>query len=96
MAIAQTLQTTYGEIRSLYVRINTVSVGNHGTTSETNQGGVDVVLFRGFVGETEFRAGGGYVWELEIEMELDVSLPLWPQAYEFLKTTEQFQTCTDC
>lgn len=88
MALTATLTTQYGETRSLYVRINNLESSNHGVQSN--------ILFRGYVGQAEFAAGGGFVYEQELKVDLDVTQPLWEQAYLALKATEQFANAVDC
>lgn len=78
MAIKATLETSHGEARELYIRLNNVEVSNHGVQASA--------LFRGFLSKDAFDAGKGYVWELEIRFSATVDEPLWKQAYEALKS----------
>lgn len=77
MAIQATVATEYGEDRSLYIRLNNLESSNHGVASKAK--------FRGFLSQETFADGKHYLWERDIEFVADVSLPLWPQAYEVLK-----------
>jgi hypothetical protein len=82
MAISALLMTTFGEERTLYVRLNNAEPSNHGVPTHA--------LFRGYISKEAFDAGSGYVWEKAIEFMADVSLPLWPQAYAALVAQEGF------
>lgn len=77
MAIKATVETTYGEDRECYIRLNNVEVNNHGAQC--------VALFRGYASEEAFKAGKAYLWEQTIELKPDVSKPLWEQTYKALK-----------
>lgn len=77
MAIQATVETNFGERRSLYIRINNVETSNHGVKSK--------VLVRGFLSKEAFLAKKHYVWETAIECQLDINQPLWPQVYAALK-----------
>lgn len=88
MALTNTMSTAFGETRTLYVRINNMTVSNHGEEA--------TVLFRAYLSEEAFKANGGYVWELEQRVMLDVTQSLWAQAYIALKSTEQFHNAQDC
>lgn len=76
MAISTVLTTTFGEARTCYVRLNNMDVSNHDFPS--------TALFRGYISKEAFDSGSHYVWEKGIEMMADVSLPLWPPAYDAL------------
>lgn len=78
MAIQAKVDTEYGEERSLYIRLNNIEASNHGVPCN--------VKFRGFISKEAFDSGSRYLWEKDIEFLADVSLPLWTQAYEALKT----------
>jgi hypothetical protein len=88
MAVTAKLKTSHGEERDLYVRVNSISTNNHREIS--------LVLFRGFLSKETFQSGASYMWEKELEMHLDVSAPLWPQAYDELKILPEFVDATDC
>jgi hypothetical protein len=89
MAVKVNLLTSYGETRELYVRVNNLSVSNHGVDSP--------VLFRGYLGQAEFQAGGNFVYELEASMAFDVAQPIWEQAYTQLKQQfPDFAQAVDC
>lgn len=77
MALQATLETSYGETRPLYVRINNVEASNHGVQA--------VALARGYLSKQAFDERKAYVWEQTIEFTPDVSLPLWEQAYAALR-----------
>lgn len=88
MAVTAKLNAVYGEERETYVRIISLSTNNHGESS--------VVLFRGFISREGFKGGASYFWEKELEMMLDVSALLWPQAYSELKKLPEFAGAIDC
>lgn len=88
MGVTANLTTSYGETRGLYVRVNSLSTSNHGVSSN--------VLFRGYISQEHFQAGGGYVWEMEMDFMVDVSGQIWSQAYESLKALPEFFECVDC
>lgn len=88
MAVTVSLETPYGETREMYVRINSVSTSNHGVSSH--------VLFRGFLSKEAFQGGSSYMWEREVEMDLDINAPLWTQAYDHLKNFPEFTEAADC
>lgn len=77
MAIQGTVTTEYGEKRNLYIRLNNIEASNHGVPSSAK--------FRGFISKEAFDSGSRYLWEKDIEFVVDVSLPLWGQAYDALK-----------
>jgi microcystin degradation protein MlrC len=77
MAILATVETTYGEVRELYVRLNNIEASNHGVAA--------VALFRGYISSDAFESGKGFVWERSVEFAPDVSKPLWEQAYAAVK-----------
>lgn len=88
MALSNSMTTQFGENRQLYVRINNMSVSNHGVNAS--------VLFRGYLSQEAFQAGGMFLWEQEMDIPLAVDHSLWTQAYQALKATEQFQNAVDC
>lgn len=88
MALTNTMFTQYGENRPLYVRVNNMSVSNHGVNA--------TVLFRGYLSQEAFAANAQFVWEQEMELPMAVDQSLWSQAYQALKATEQFQNAEDC
>ena len=87
MAINATVETIHGEERELYIRLNNLEASNHGATS--------FAKFRGFISREKFESGANYLWELDVEFNADVNLPLWPQAYSHLKSNIK-TTCIDC
>lgn len=88
MALSAKIETSFGEKRAVYVRVNSMIVSNHGLAT--------LVLYRGFLSAESFKGGSSFVWELEAQVDLDVSLPLWDQAYAHLKTLPEFADATDC
>lgn len=88
MAVTATLNTSYGEARETYVRINSLTTNNHGVGS--------AVLFRGYLNRETFKTGASYFWEKELEIMLNISEPLWPQAYAELKRLPEFAEAIDC
>lgn len=78
MAIIATVNTAYGEKRSLYIRLNNVEISNHGVKT--------MACFRGFISEEIFKSGKGmFVWERSIEFDSNLDEVLWNQAYQALK-----------
>ena len=88
MAITSNQETSFGEVRNIYIRLNSLSASNHGVKS--------VALFRGFLSKEAFASGKNYVFEKEIELTLDVSQPAWVQSYAALKTLAEFLNSVDC
>lgn len=88
MAINANLDTTFGETRELYVRVNNVEVSNHTAPS--------VALVRGFLSEQCYRDGKPFVFEHQVEFDADVALPLWPQAYAAIKALPACADAVDC
>lgn len=64
-----------------------MEVSNHGFTSQAK--------FRGFLSQEAFDNGSRYMWEHDIEFFADVSQPLWPQAYEALKSAVDLTDAVD-
>lgn len=77
MAIIANVELNTGENKNLYLRVNSVQVSNHGVKS--------IALIRGFLSESAFLNGKAFMYESEIEIDLDVSLPMWEQIYEEMK-----------
>lgn len=77
MAIKAKTETSYGETRELYIRLNNVEASNHGVKA--------TALFRGFFSKKAFEDGKSFVWERQVEFDADVSQPLWSQAYAALQ-----------
>jgi hypothetical protein len=86
MAVSIKLETIHGETRELYVRLNNIESNNHGQPS--------IALFRGFLSEQAFRDGRHYLFEELVEVDADVSLPLWQQAYDALRA--RYPDAVDC
>lgn len=87
MAIQAEIQTQYGETRECYIRLNNAEASNHGVPT--------TALFRAFLSKEAFDAGAHYAAEFSIEFDADVSQPLWPQAYDALKSSGQIGPSTD-
>jgi hypothetical protein len=83
MAVKVTSETSFGETRELYVRLNNVETSNHGVKT--------FALFRGFLSKEAFENGKSYVWERSVEFDADVSKPLWKQAYDALAADPEFK-----
>lgn len=89
MALLVTMDTVLGKDKPIYVRVNTLTLSNHGVEAPA--------LLRGFASEEDYRSGAPFVWEREFNVSpIDVSMPLWPQAYENLKKLELFLGAEDC
>ena len=73
MAITTTIQTSFGEERECYIRLNNMEASNHGMPAKA--------LFRAFLSQATFADGSHYVAEFDVEFQADVSKPLWSQAY---------------
>jgi len=87
MGIKGTVNTEFGETRELYIRLNNVEANNHGAGS--------YALFRGFLSKESFESGGKYMWEQRVSFHPDVSLPIWEQAYDHLKTMDEITNPVD-
>ena len=87
MALVANLETLFGETRNLYVRINNIEANNHGSAASA--------LARGFISKNAFQSGKSYVWEKIFEFNVDVSLPIWEQAYRALKSDPEFFDAID-
>lgn len=80
MAVKIRTQTLYGEERELYVRVN-----NFEQLTNHDEAGPDRVLIRGYISKEAFDERRAFVWELALDVTIDVSLPAWPQVYDALK-----------
>lgn len=87
MAVQVSIETSYGETRQAYIRLNNVEASNHGIPT--------CALFRGYVSKEAFEAGKAFVWERQVEFTSDVSRPLWEQAYAALKGQPEMAGATD-
>jgi hypothetical protein len=76
MGINAKIMTAFGEKRDCYIRLNSVEASNHRAASQA--------LFRAFLSKAAFEGGAQFVAEFAVEFYPDVSLPVWPQAYEAL------------
>lgn len=90
MAIIATVKTSLGEDRELYIRLNNVETSNHGERSTAK--------FRGFLSQEAYQVGANYAWEQDVEFMADVTLPLWMQAYQALKSelSDKCDSIEDC
>lgn len=86
MAIKATVKTMHGEYRELYIRLNNISVSNHGQPSNA--------LFRGFISKDAFDSKAHYIHEETMSFNTDVALPIWEQAYTELKI--KYPESEDC
>lgn len=77
MAIVTKVETSFGEERELYVRLNNVSASNHGVEG--------LALFRGFLNKEAYQNNKHFLYEEAINFKVDVSLPIWEQAYSEIK-----------
>lgn len=86
MAILAKLQTNHGEERDCYIRLNNMAIANHPVgTGAAGAAFTSHALFRGFLSQAAFEAGGAYVWEREIEFSPDVGGNIWAEAYAALQ-----------
>lgn len=88
MAVLAEIETSFGELRECYIRLNNVEASNHGVNASA--------LFRGFISQGAFEEGKSFVFEKAIEFDADVTLPLWEQAYNALKSLPEFTDAEDC
>lgn len=88
MAISAFINTSFGERRMCYIRINNIEASNHGAPA--------TALLRAFLSREAFDSGAHYVMEKNIEFVADVSRPLWIQAYEHAKLRPEFEEVSDC
>jgi hypothetical protein len=88
MSIKSTQETTFGENRELYIRLNNIEASNHGNKA--------YALFRGFLSKEAFDNGKPFVFEKSIELDVNVSGNLWEQAYVFIKTLPEFADAVNC
>ena len=61
----------------LYVRLNSAEVSNHGVMGN--------FLFRGYTSKDAFIGGGRFLWEQSLDVSIDVSAPIWKQAYDAIR-----------
>lgn len=94
MALTIKIETNFGEIRELYVRLNSISDISKGTTLEP--------LFRGYLKEqvnedsfnySDVTSFPTYVWEstlLDLEFIPDINNNIWEQCYsKFLEVLKE-------
>lgn len=62
----------------LYVRLNSAEVSNHGVKGH--------FLFRGYASKDAFTGGEKFLWEQSLEVSVDVSQPIWKQAYDAIRS----------
>lgn len=77
MAIKKTVTDILNREITLYIRLNSAEISNHGVASN--------FLFRGFESEQSFRDGSRFLWEMEVSAVIDVSKDIWEQAYLLVK-----------
>ncbi len=87
MAIIAKIQTTFGETRECYIRLNSMEASNHGVSTNA--------LFRAFLSAEAFQSGAHYVAQFNVDFIADVSAPLWEQAYAALIEQESWSDCED-
>jgi hypothetical protein len=84
MALTTELMTDQGDIRPVYIRLNSFDqVANHGVTA--------IARFRAFASKDAFEAGSSFLWERLVEFAADhrdEAPSLWSQAYVALRATD--------
>ena len=88
MAIKALIETLFGDKQECYIRLNNIEVSNHGSKS--------IALFRGYLTKEAFEKGKHFVFEKTIEFDVNVSTPIWEQAYSAVKTDEELTGAVDC
>lgn len=78
MALQKRVIDDLGRDVELYVRLNSVEISNHGVGGH--------LLFRGYASKEAFTGGGRFLWEQSLEVSIDVSLPIWAQAYAAIRS----------
>ena len=78
MALQKRVIDDLGRDIELYVRLNSAEVSNHGIAGH--------FLFRGYASKDAFIGGGRFLWEESLEVPIDASLPIWPQAYDAIRS----------
>lgn len=78
MALQKRVIDDLGRDVELYVRINSAEVSNHGV--------MGYFLFRGYASKDAFIGGGKFLWEQSLEVSIDVSAPIWSQAYDAIRS----------
>lgn len=78
MALQKRVIDYLGRDVELYVRINSAEVSNHGVPGS--------FLFRGYESKDSFLSGGRYLWEESVDVEVDISSAIWPQAYDAIRS----------
>lgn len=78
MALQKRVIDDLGRDVELYVRLNSAEISNHGVTSH--------FLFRGYASKEALIEGGRFLWEQSLEVSIDVSLPIWAQAYDAIRS----------
>lgn len=82
MAILENVETSYGENKEIYIRLNNVEVSNHGEHA--------FAIFRGFFNKEAFLNGKSFIYEKHVKFTPNVSEPMWEQAYKALCEQEGF------
>ena len=78
MALIKRVVDDLGRDVELYVRLNSAEVSNHGVGGH--------FLFRGYASKEAFIEGGRFLWEQSLEVSIDVSTPIWKQAYDAIRS----------
>ena len=78
MALQKRVIDDLGRDVELYVRLNSAEVSNHGVMGH--------FLFRGYASKDAFIGGGRYLWEYSLEVSVNVSEPIWKQAYDAIRS----------
>jgi hypothetical protein len=94
MAILATVDTSFGESRELYIRLNSFDqLPNRqpdGTFSVPA-----VARFRGFVSQAAFQGGGGFMFEHLVEFTPPFAGDVRAEAYAALKAEPAFEDAAD-
>ena len=77
MALQKRVIDDLGRDVELYVRLNSAEISNHGVRGH--------LLFRGYASKEAFTGGGRFLWEQSLEVSIDVSAPIWEQAYDAIR-----------
>lgn len=84
MAIITKLTTDQGDVRPVYIRLNSFDqVANHAVPA--------IARFRAFASRDAFEAGASFLWERLVSFTAnhqDAAPSLWTQAYTALQTTD--------
>lgn len=78
MALQKRVIDDLGRDVELYVRLNSAEISNHGIAGH--------FLFRGYASKDAFIGGGRFLWEQSLESFINVSEPIWSQAYDAIRS----------